>query len=141
MLINEVTKDGAAISPVTGLYDAKVGDIIEIGVEGSRNKQQTKIAKATPTKVTDSDGNIFLRSGMIYRRSGFQASVLAPGKKVYAKLVTQKQLDKSHDKDRRNYLSKQDWNKIPADKIEKILKIMNVSFGDAQKLRRYHEGE
>ena len=133
MLLEALTKDGATSRNVTGLYNARVGDIIEIGIEGTRHKMQTKIAKVTEKKVTDREGNIFHRDGNIFRRKSWQAVTLAPGKKVYAKHVTQKNLDDGHHKDRLNYLKKYRWENLDEARLKQVLSILRVDFGTVQK--------
>jgi len=137
MKLTEVTKDGAAIKPIKGLHNAKPGDIIEIGVEGSRHKIQTKIAKVVSNdRLQDRDGNIFGRDGMIFRKRGYLLKQLTHNKKgkiISAKHITQNQLDDEHDKDRRKYLNQYDWDKMDTERLEKILKIMRIDFGTIQK--------
>jgi len=139
MKLNEMTKDGAAEKPIKGLHNAKPGDIIEIGIEGQRHKVQSKIDKVVSNnRLQDKDGNIFGRDGMIYRRKGWQLRD-TKGKIVSAKHMTQKQLDDEHDNRRRKYLKETNWDKLDAEQIEKILKIMRVSFGTIQKRIGYKD--
>ena len=133
MLLEETTKDGAATKPITGLHDAKPGDIINIGVEGQRHKFVTKIEKIVSNdRLQDREGNIFDRNGKIYRRKGWQLRG-TQGKIIYAKHVTQKELDAGHDKDRRRYLKEYRWDELDAERIEKVLKILRIDFGTMQK--------
>lgn len=132
-----ITRNGAAVKPIKGLYNARVGDILEIGVEGFPHKIHSKIAKIGKSgKLMDTNGNIFDRSGKVYRRKGYELGNTT-GKIVWARHMTQKQLDKEHDKRRREFLKTYDWNDLDPKRIEEILKILRVSFGDIQKWRQY----
>ncbi len=137
--ILEKNKDGVADKPIKGLFDAKPGDIIKIGIEGIRIKLYTKIDKVVANdRLQDRDGNIFGRNGRIFRRKGYQLRGTS-GKIISAQHVTQKELDDDHAEDRRRYLSKTDWKHVDDDQIIKILKIMRVSMGTIQKRINYKE--
>ena len=135
----EGTKDGAADKPIKGLYDAKPGDIIKIGIEGTRDHFYTIIDKIVANdRLQDRDGNIFGRNGRIFRRKGYQLSGTS-GKVVSAKHVTQKELDDDHATDRRKYLIDTNWSNVDDEQIVKILKILRVSMGTIQKRYKYSE--
>ena len=130
--------EGAMLKPVKGLHDARPGDIIKIGVEGTRQKVTVKIAKVVANdRLQDTDGNIFDRSGRVFRKKGFFLKHLAPkGKIVFAKHVTQKELDDELVEKKIEYLNKQDWKKVSLEKREAVLKILNVQFSTMQGAKR-----
>lgn len=129
--------DGAVTKSINGLHDARVGDIIKIGVEGSRHKIYSKIAKIVANnRLQDSEGNVFGRDGMVYRRKGWELRN-TKGKIVSAKHVTQKELDQEHHQDVIRFLTRYNWDTLSPEQLETILKTIRVSFGDIQKTRSY----
>ena len=67
------------------LHDARVGDIHKIGIEGSHQKVNIRIAKIVANdRLQDTDGNIFDRSGHIFRRKGGFIGTSTKGKIVFA---------------------------------------------------------
>ena len=129
---------GAVLKNIIGLHDARVGDIIKIGIEGTRQKITVKIAKVVAKdRLQDTEGNIFDRDGKVFRKKGFFLQNLAPkGKIVFAKPATQKQLDADLAERKLEFLSNQNWKKVPLKKRESILKILNVSFSTMQGSKR-----
>lgn len=128
--------NGALLKAIKGLHNAKVGDIIKIGVEGSRRKFTTRIQKIVgKDRLQDIDGNVFDRSGKIFRRKGINL-IGTKGKIIFAKQATQKELDDDLFERKIDFLSKIKWNKKSPEKIDQILKILNVEFGTIQGSRR-----
>jgi len=137
MNLSEVTTNGAADKSITGLHDAKVGDIIQIGIQGMPQKLVTKIARVVSSnRLQDEEGNVFGRDGIIFRRKGYQLAG-STGKIVSARQVTQKELDNAHDKQRRKYLKGYDWDKLDDERLTKVLNLLRVDFGDIQKRKPY----
>ena len=63
--------DGYSDTRVTGLANAKPGDAIEIGFEGTRSKSRSKIIKVVANdRLMDAEGNIFNRNGIIFKKRG-----------------------------------------------------------------------
>ena len=123
---------GAVLTPIKGLYNAKPGDIIEVGFEGSRQKYVTKIDKIVSNdRLQDRDGNLFGRDGMVYRRkSGWMWDT--KGKIVFARHMTQTQLDDDLRKRKIEYLKSARWNEMSDDKLNDVLALMRVSFSTMQ---------
>ncbi len=143
MRLLEVAKpdrsQGAVLKNVIGLHDARPGDIIKIGIEGTRQKVTVKIAKVVANdRLQDTEGNIFDRSGKVFRKKGFFLKHLAPkGKIVFAKPATQKQLDADLEERRIEHLTNLNWKRdVSKEKREAVLKILNVQFSSMQGAKR-----
>ena len=128
----------AALKPVKGLHDARVGDILKIGIEGSRQKVNIRIAKIVANdRLQDTDGNIFDRSGHIFRRKGDGIiGRSTKGKIVFAKHATQKELEKDLLDRKVQHLDNIKWKGMSEDKIEAVIQVLNIQFGPVQNLLR-----
>ena len=127
----------AALKPVKGLHDARVGDILKIGIEGSRQKVNIRIAKIVANdRLQDTDGNIFDRSGRIFRRKGGFIGTSTKGKIVFAKHATQKELEKDLLDRKISHLDGIKWKGMSEDKIEAVIQVLNIQFGPVQNLIR-----
>jgi len=121
-------KSGALLKSIIGLYHAKPGDLIEIGIEGSRAKYKTRIAKiVTNDRLQDTDGNVFGRDGMVYRRSSWWLRG-TKGKIVFAKHITVKDLEKELEDDKIRFLKKYNWEGLNSEKRDQIIKILGIRF-------------
>jgi hypothetical protein len=123
--------------PVKGLHDARVGDILKIGIEGSRQKVNIRIAKIVANdRLQDTDGNIFDRSGHIFRRKGGIIGMSTKGKIVFAKHATQKELEKDLLDRKIQHLDNIKWKSMSDEKIEAVVQVLNINFGPVQNLLR-----
>lgn len=138
MKLTEISRtSGAVDGAVSGLHDARPGDIIEIGVEGHRNKFMTKIKKVGgKDRLMDMNGNIFNRNGMIYRRVSHPFLGMK-GKIVSAKLVTQKELDADHENRKIEFLKSKNWEDVSPEIRDKVLGMLRVSFTSMQGMKEY----
>lgn len=138
MRLTEITRsDGAVEGALRGLHDAQVGDIIEIGIEGSRNKTTTKIKKVVgKNRLVDTDGNIFNRNGIVYRRVSYPLTSFR-GKIISAKLVTQKELDADHENRKIEFLKSKNWEDVNPEIRDKVLGMLRVSFTSMQGMKEY----
>ena len=119
-----------------GLHQAKVGDYIQIGVEGSRYKGFSKIAKVLPTdKLVDTEGNIFSRNGTIIRR---MTGWTQQGKKIVsAQIVTQKYFDEEYKKIKVDFI-KNIVHKLDIESLEKMIDaIPNMSQANTKRISRF----
>ena len=78
---------------IRGLYQAKVGDPIWIGVQGDLGKNRSEISKILPDgKLVDKLGNIYFPNGRLYRGGDANTTKKTnPGKEISAQLITQKE--------------------------------------------------
>lgn len=138
MRLNEISRsDGAVDGALRGLHDAQVGDIIEIGIEGSRNKTMAKIKKVVGSnRLVDTDGNIFNRNGIIYRRASYPLKSFR-GKIISAKLVSQKSLDDDHEQRKIEFLKSKNWEDVDPEIRDKVLGMLRVSFTSMQGGKEY----
>lgn len=138
MRLDEITRsDGAVENAIRGLHDAQVGDIIAIGIEGSRTKHMARIKKVVgQNKLVDTDGNIFNRNGVVYRRASYPLNS-SPGKIISAKLVTQKSLDDTHEKRKIDHLKNKNWEDVDPETRDKILRLLRVAFTSMQGTKEY----
>lgn len=139
MNLTEITRtDGAVNGALRGLHDAQAGDIIEIGMEGSRIKRTSRIKKVvSKDRLMDQDGNIFNRNGVVYRRVSYPF-VGSKGKIISAKLLSQRDLDDSLEKRKIEYLtSKNNWQDVDAEVRDKIFSLLRVSFTTMQGTKEY----
>lgn len=105
-----------------GLHQAKSGDPLWIGVEGSRGKHYSKVKKVTDDKVFDIDGNIFSKDGRLIKGGSTRfMKKFNKGKIISAKLITQKEFDKQFKDIKVDFLRKFDYNKLQIDDILKII--------------------
>lgn len=137
MRFQNYLKSNYADKPSKGLYDVKAGDVIEIGMSGTRTKRELKIVKVLSSgKLVDSAGNIFNRNGMIYRGAEYWSRSAKKNKiKIYATPLTKDKNEKnilkisqemlfSHIKDHKDELTKE--------QIQAIGKIIHVTFGNLE---------
>lgn len=138
MRINEIQRtDGAVDKPIRGLHDAQPGDIIEIGIEGTRNKSMTRIKKVVgQDRLVDTNGNIFNRNGVVYRRAAYPLKSF-PGKIISAKHVTQAELNADHEKRKVAFLKSKKWEDVDPEIRDQILKMLRVSFSSMQGMKEY----
>lgn len=95
--INRIAEALEAFSK--GLYSAQVGDIVNIGVQGEREKRTAEVEKILQ------NGDLVVTGGHVFSREGFLKKAISgswpwlPSAKarkekiVYASLVTQEELD------------------------------------------------
>jgi hypothetical protein len=115
-----------------GLYQAKVGDMLWIGITGMEGKDRSKVTKILPDgKVVDSEGNTYNPDGRLYKSNNLRwQKKTNPGKVVSAKIATQSDLDKEYKNIKIDFLRKFDWQKLDIESIEKIIdSIPNYSQG------------
>ena len=119
-----------------GLHQAKVGDHIHIGFEGTRGKWPSKIAKIDHKtgRLTDTDGNIFNVDGRVFRR---KSAVFPKGKIVSAKIVSQKEFDKEFKRRKIEFLRKFDWDRMNIEDLVKITEMLPVRHSSAPKTSRF----
>lgn len=126
-------KPNYADEPSKGLYNAKVGDVIEIGMQGTRNKREIKIVEILSSdKLKDAAGNIFHRNGMIYRGAEYWSQgAKKAGRKIYAVPMTKEKNSKNNLKLAQESLFRvmEDRKyKLTKDQIRAIGQILNVEF-------------
>jgi hypothetical protein len=122
----EDTVKGAAGKPINGLHDAQRGDIVEIGFSGYRHKSIMKITDVVgKDRLKTSDGSLFDRSGFIYRK-GTELKYRAPEdtKIIFAKHVTQKQLDDELRNRKIEVLKVIEWNKLSDEQLDNVFKCL-----------------
>lgn len=124
-----------ADEPSKGLYNAKAGDVIEIGMQGTRNKREIKIVAVLASgKLRDAAGNIFNRDGMIYRGAEYWSQgAKKAGRKIYAVPMTKEKNEKNKLKraqDSLFSLIKNRKDKLTVEQIKAIGKVLNVEFGN-----------
>ena len=122
---------------IKGLHQAKVGDHINIGIEGQRNKEYSKIAKILDSdKLVDTNGNIFGRNGVIIRRKGGWAKYIGKGKIVSAQIITQKQFDDSYRELLINHIQKY-IRKEDIETVKNIIDLMKVKIANNRLTSRF----
>jgi hypothetical protein len=106
-----------------GLYQAKIGDMLWIGISGMVGKDRSTVTKILPDgKIVDSIGNTYNPDGRLYKSTNPRwQKKTNPGKVVSAKIVTQSDLDKEYKKIKVDFLRKFDWDKMNIEDIEKII--------------------
>lgn len=106
-----------------GLYQAKIGDKLWVGMSGMIGKDRSTVTKIYPNgKIGDSEGNIFNPDGRLYKSTNPRYQKKSnPNKIVSAKLITQSDFDKEHKQIKVDFLRKFDWNKIDISELEKII--------------------
>lgn len=120
----DATDKGLMKRNLSGLYNAKVGDILLIGVEGQNFKERSTIKNiASNGKITDREGNIYNASGKIYRRK--KNSGKPDDKIIYAKHMTEKQMNKEIREHKIIFLKTIKWEKLTDTELEKVLEIFN----------------
>ena len=124
-----------------GLYQAKVGDPIWIGIEGNRAKHYSKIEKILNDKLIDTEGNIFAKDGRLIK--GGQSRFMKKfnkGKTISAKLITQKEFDKQFKNIKIEFLRKFDYDKLNIDDILKIIDAFpNHTQGNTLNISRFEK--
>lgn len=126
-----------ADQPSKGLYDVKAGDVIEIGMQGTRNKREIKVVEILASdKIKDAAGNIFNRNGMIYRGAEYWSKgAKRDGRKIYATKLTKEKKTKSNLKLGQDMLLshiKAHKDELTKEQIQAIGKILNVVFGNLE---------
>jgi hypothetical protein len=125
---------GLKEKPVKGLYDAKVGDRLKIGVQGERSKDtHVLIKKVLPTNRLQTErGDIFDRNGMIHtRKSSYFKSLKKEDRIVFAQHMTADEVKKKQIKSAHSLLSDLILKKeLSVQQIKAIGKIINVNFGN-----------
>ena len=122
-----------------GLYQAKVGDILWIGMSGMVGKGRSKVTKIfSDGKIADSEGNIFNPDGRLYKSSNLRwQKKTNPNKIVSAKIATQSDLDKEYKKIKIDFLRKFDWDKMNIEDLEKIINQLPVKQGNKLNTSRF----
>ena len=132
---DEFINEGYAPNSVTGLHNAKPGDFIEIGFEGTRYKSKSKIEKiVSNNRLQDTDGNIFDRNGIIFRK---KASWV---KQAGDKIVSARQITQAEYKEQiLDFVNRQlrefDWKKIPIDDLIEVGKIIKRGFPQLEDIK------
>jgi hypothetical protein len=109
---------------IGGLFQAEVGDTIEIGIQGSRFKHRSKIVKiVTHNRLQDEWGHIFNRDGQIFRRKGHPFYVTDKKIKISAGLIIQEKFDAEYKRIKMDFLRTFDYSKLD---IEEILTIIDA---------------
>lgn len=115
---------------IGGLHQAQVGDAIHIGIEGSRGKWYAQIVKiAANDRLMDSDGNVFGRNGVIYRR-GKSSLWRTKGKITSAKIITQKEFDKKYKDHKIDFLRRYAWDTESVETILGIISKLKIGQGN-----------
>jgi len=118
---------------IGGLFQAKIGDRIEIGIQGQRFKHRTEIvAIGANRRLRDSWGNIFNRDGQLYRRASHPINVIDKKRKVSAQLVVQEQ----HDSEYRRIRSF-DFSRMTTKDIEALIDNMPVKQANTLQTSRF----
>jgi hypothetical protein len=122
-----------------GLYQAKVGDMLWIGISGMVGKDRSKVTKIfSDGKIADSEGNIFNPDGRLYKSSNPRwQKKTNPNKIVSAKIATQSDLDKEYKKIKIDFLRKFDWDKMNIEDLEKIINQLPVKQGSKLNTSRF----
>lgn len=128
-------KPNYADKPSKGLYEVKRGDVVEIGVQGSREKREIKIVEILKSgKLKDADGNIFNRNGMIYRGTRhWSQNAKENNTKIYAVPLTKEKKTKNILTIGQNMLARHiqdNKDKLTKEQIQEICKILNVHFSN-----------
>jgi len=119
---------GYSDTRVTGLANAKPGDAIEIGFEGTRYKQRARIAKIVANdRLMDTEGNIFNRNGIIFRKKG--SWIKQAGKKIVsARQITYKEYTDSIMEFVSKSLKDFDWAKLSPETLIEVGKLIHRGF-------------
>ena len=119
---------GYSDTRVTGLANAKPGDVIEIGFEGTRYKQRARIAKIVANdRLMDTEGNIFNRNGIIFRKKG--SWIKQAGKKIVsARQITYKEYTDSIMEFVSKSLKDFDWAKLSPETLIEVGKLIHRGF-------------
>lgn len=134
-MISLVELQGYADENFKGLYRAKPGDNIEIGFEGSRVKYTTKIDKIVSNgRLQDTEGNIFDRNGIIYRKKGSWVK-FAGDKIISARQITIKEYEKNIMQFINKQLHEFDYTTLPISSLQQIGKIIGRSFPQLDNLK------
>jgi len=122
-----------------GLYQAKVGDMLWIGISGMVGKDRSKVTKIfSDGKIADSEGNIFNPDGRLYKSSNPRwQKKTNPNKIVSAKIATQSDLDKEYKKIKIDFLRKFDWDKMNIEDLEKIINQLPIKQGNKLNTSRF----
>ena len=111
-----------------GLYQVQIGDMLTVGIQGTRYRQHSKVVKILPDgKVVDSLGNTFNPNGTLHRSTDYMfKKTTNPNKVASAKVVTQPELDKQYKKIKIDFLKKFDWDKLNIEDLEKIIDQLHI---------------
>ena len=125
---------------VKGLYDIQVGDQIETGMEGTRHKNTTTVTKVTNDKVYDNSGNIFHKSGKLFKSTYYN---IKSRLKVYAYPKTQSRMDKEYKTQKIRFIRDLKWEEFDIEQIEKILEVIKTELkweqGNKLQISRFSE--
>jgi hypothetical protein len=108
---------------VGGLYQAKPGDMLWIGISGMVGKDRSNVVKIySDRKVADDAGNIFNPDGRLYRSKNPRwQKKTNPNKIVSAKIATQTDFDIEYKKIKVDFLRKFNWETLNVTEIEQII--------------------
>lgn len=123
-----------------GLYQAKVGDPIWIGIQGNQAKNRSEISKILPNgRLVDKIGNIWEKNGRLYQgaKSSQFMKKYNPGKEISAQLITQPEYDKEHKNIKVDHLRKFDWGKMSTEELEKIIDQLPIKQGNKLNKSRF----
>lgn len=122
-----------------GLYQAKIGDMLWIGISGMVGKDRSTVTKILPDgKIVDSVGNTYNPDGRLYKSTNLRwQKKTNPGKVVSAKLATQSDLNKEYKKIKVDFLRKFDWDKMNIEDIEKIIDQLPIKQGSKLNTSRF----
>ena len=137
-LINIIKESihGYSDTRVVGLANAKPGDVIEIGFEGTRSKSRTRIVKVVANdRLMDADGNIFDRNGVIFRKRGSQVKHLGANSKIIsARQITYKEYTDSIISFVSKSLGNFDWSKLSPETLVEVSKLIHLQFPQLEKI-------
>lgn len=124
---------------VGGLHQAKPGDYISIGIEGTRIKHILRIDKIVANnRLQDEYGDIFDRNGIIYRRKSSAFKSWNDKKRIVsAKIVTQKEFDNQYKDIKINFLRKYEWHKEDIQTINNVIKQLKIQQGSRLNISRF----
>lgn len=117
-----------------GLYQAKVGDRLVIGQQGTRDRQRTTVKKIYfDGSVLDSDGNVFQKNGIL-KKAGHSLPGYANRKDatISASLMTQEEADELYVQSALEIISRNLKNIKSREQAEKMLDslsdVLNIRF-------------
>jgi hypothetical protein len=121
---------------VGGLYQAKPGDVLWIGISGMVGKDRSNVVKIySDGKVGDNVGNIFNPDGRLYKSNNSRwQKKTNPNKIVSAKIATQTDFDIEYKKIKVDFLRKFNWETLNVTEIERIINQLPIR--QANKLDR-----
>lgn len=123
-----------------GLHQARVGDKVWIGIEGTRVKWYDEVTKVSNDgKVVVKGGDLFNSDGRIFRGKSHKFQKQNnPNKTISAKIITQSEFDERYKSTKIDFLKKFDYNKLNIEDIESIIDaIPNHSQGNKLNKSRF----